>query len=908
MTANTSVNLEQRVIKKFYGRFKAEHAAFLKSIDGISDDEQLQSYATVTLSRLMFVYFIQSKGFLSADYLRRRLIESKARGKNRFYLDVVRPLFFDGFASGQGRRRPALKEMARAPHLETGPTPLDKIEQARGIKAHIPDCAFERAIDFFDQYHWRLDERHLSRDDEINTEVLGYILERHINQRQLGAYYTKEDVTGYIGRNTIIPSLFDAARRIFKGAFEEVCPAWLLLRADPDRYIYPSLKKGAELPLPDAIRARFDAGSPPGRASGPAPSAHGSPGESWREVLARRAHYEQVRARLARGEIRSVNGLITNNLDAVRFAQDAIESCESARTLAAFWQALEKITVLDPTCGSGAFLFAALKILEPLYGACLERMQALLSEPGWAGGKHISKEFKGFQEILRRAGPENSSDRHYFILKSIIRSNLFGVDLMEEAVEICKLRLSLKLLARLEPGDSAPGDSGPGDLGPEDRLASLLDIDFNIRAGNALVGFVSCETAGLGEQARTGLHNKREALKEALDSRLTREYAIEPGDKEAYEKWLASHKPFHWAVEFGEPVKGGGFDVVIGNPPYVSASKARRRYSVRGYQTGGCPDVYAWTMERACDLLRQGGRTGMIVPLSLSFSGDLNSCRELLFSRDGENWFSSFARIPAALFSFDVRVRNTIHIGHKTGEAHAQHTTRLHRWFESARPHLFDLLQYAPFTPERWRNRIPKFSANNLALAFEKALAQTRSTLASSLSSAPTPYALRFKKTAYNWLNFCRDLPPCYGGDGSSVPHTKFGSVYFEDERTRDLAFLLLNGKLAFAFWCVVGDDFDVTRWMFAEFPIDLRSLADCAQERLLGLAGEMEELMARNLSFKLNAGRRVGNYNLAKCREVTDKSDRVFAEHLGFQDAWADIELMYEQIVKTDFNDDPEG
>jgi hypothetical protein len=75
-----------------------------------------------------------------------------------------------------------------------------------------------------------------------------------------------------------------------------------------------------------------------------------------------------------------------------------------------------------------------------------------------------------------------------------------------------------------------------------------------------------------------------------------------------------------------------------------------------------------------------------------------------------------------------------------------------------------------------------------------------------------------------------------------------------------------------------------------------------------LGLAGEMEELMARNLSFKLNAGRRVGNYNLAKCREVTDKSDRVFAEHLGFQDAWADIELMYEQIVKTDFNDDPEG
>jgi hypothetical protein len=908
VTADASINLEQRVIKKFYGRFRAEHEAFLKSIGGIFDDDQLRSYATVLLSRLMFVYFIQSKGFLPADYLRSRLIESKARGKDRFYPDVIRPLFSNSFAFERGGRPPARKKTARASRVKTGQRPIDAIESARAVKARIPDAAFERAIDFFDQYHWRLDEGRLSRQDEINTEVLGYILERHINQRQLGAYYTKEDVTGYIARNTIIPSLFDAAGLIFKDAFGGAHAAWSLLQADPDRYIYPSLKKGVELPLPDGIRARFEGTSSAGRASGPAPSAYATPGESWREVLARRAHYEQVRARLARGDVSRVNDLITNNLDVVRFARDAIESCESARTLAAFWQALEKITVLDPTCGSGAFLFAALKILEPLYGACLDRMHTLLNEPARAGGKHISKELTGFQEVLRRAGHENSSGRHHFIVKSIIRNNLFGVDLMEEAVEICKLRLSLKLLARSEPGDLLHEGSAPGDLDPEGCVASLLDFDSNVRAGNALVGFASREAAGLGGPPLAATCANRQALREALDNRLAREYATDPRDKEAYEKWLASHKPFHWAVEFAAAINGRGFDVIIGNPPYVSASKVRRQYSVKGYQTASCPDVYAWTLERASDLLGPWGRTGMIVPLSLTFSGDLGSCRDLLFSRYGENWFSSFARIPAALFSFDVRVRNTIHIGHKARPAAAQHTTRLHRWFESARPHLFDLLQYAPFTPERWRNRVPKFSANDLALAFEKALAQTGSTLGASLCSTQTPYALHFKKTAYNWLNFCRDLPPCYGADGSSVPQTKFGSVYFEDDRTRDLAFLLLNGKLAFAFWCAVGDDFDVTRWMFADFPIDLRSLGGRERERLLGLAGEMEELMARNLSFKLNAGRRVGNYNLAKCRPVTDKSDHVFAEHLGFQGAWAAVELMYEQIVKTDFSDDPEG
>jgi hypothetical protein len=96
-----------------------------------------------------------------------------------------------------------------------------------------------------------------------------------------------------------------------------------------------------------------------------------------RREHARRTRFAETRATLENGEVREINDLITLNLDIRQFAQDLIERCEGPDLLRAFWKAIENVTVLYPTCGSGAFLFAALNILEPLYAACLARMRAL---------------------------------------------------------------------------------------------------------------------------------------------------------------------------------------------------------------------------------------------------------------------------------------------------------------------------------------------------------------------------------------------------------------------------------------------------------------------------------------------------------------------------------------------------
>ena len=87
-------------------------------------------------------------------------------------------------------------------------------------------------------------------------------------------------------------------------------------------------------------------------------------------------------------------------------------------------------------------------------------------------------------EILE--GIAQHPNREYFVLKSIIINNLYGVDIMEEAVEICKLRLFLKMVAQIENVK---------------RIEPLPDIDFNMLAGNTLVGYTTYDEV---EEAVTG--------------------------------------------------------------------------------------------------------------------------------------------------------------------------------------------------------------------------------------------------------------------------------------------------------------------------------------------------------------------------------------------------------------------
>ena len=350
----------------------------------------------------------------------------------------------------------------------------------------------------------------------------------------------------------------------------------------------------------------------------------------------------------------------------------------------------------------------------------------------------------------------------------------------------------------------------------------------------------------------------------------------------------------------------GGFDVVIGNPPYVSRKKVAESYTTKGFRTEGCPDIYATVVERSVNVCRVDGRTSMIVPLSLAFSSGFASLRSHLYEECDSLWFSSFGRIPAALFSFDTRVRNTIYLARKASRSPKRSfTTRLHRWFDSQRPILFDGLSYAPFSPSAFGGLIPKLSSSRLLQEFESLLEGSGYRLQNELTPSRQGHHLHFKQTAYNWLTFCVDQPPVYDAGNNLIPQTGYGAGTFRDASVRDASMLFLNGKLAFVWWIAIGDDFHLTLSNFVSAPIGPGQLSDNQRNQLIALLPDLESAMNENVVFKLNAGKNIGNYNLARCRQVTDKSDKVWLDALGLGDLWEEIELEHTLLVRTSFDDE---
>lgn len=192
----------ERVTKKFYKDFKEHLEWFVKQIKGVDHENDRRWYASVILNRLMFVYFLQYKGFVDGNqnYLQDKL--AQYQGKD-FYKAFLCLLFFEGFAKAAPNRSPeAVELLGNIKYLNGGLFLEHRIEKENTIA--IANEAFERTLALFQRYSWNLDDSPGGQDDEISPSVLGYIFEKYINQKEFGAYYTRPEITEYLCDRTFI--------------------------------------------------------------------------------------------------------------------------------------------------------------------------------------------------------------------------------------------------------------------------------------------------------------------------------------------------------------------------------------------------------------------------------------------------------------------------------------------------------------------------------------------------------------------------------------------------------------------------------------------------------------------------------------------------------------------------------
>lgn len=646
-----------------------------------SNKKDANTFSVIFMNRLIFIKFLEEKGAVVPKNILSILMEKyeSSGTSGTFYETYLKPLFYDVFnksvtnRSENAKKNPLYNQISYLNgglFRETLVNEKDYNIEDDGVELVIKELLKKYKFSFNSDSN-RINQqcqdstpfqpdpnfnRSLSR---INPDILGYIFEKTINyiagtgtnqQKNQGAYYTPNDVVEFIIEHTLTPVIF---RKMVEGLKNT---GW----SDIDLKGYKSI----------------------------------------RDIL--------------------------NDLP------------KNPKHIKAMVESIGTIKVLDLACGSGHFLTAVL--------AEILRVE---------------------EHLLRTIN--NNVDR-YNLKKDIIAKNIFGVDIDDNAVEITRLRLWLSVIEEIEI---------------KEDVDTLPNIDFNIVVGNSLIGNLNEKLihplTGLSEEPYikeiiedlkphygkeiTEIENllKQRKFEDTIKAyeRLTKIYTSKTDEdtvkvreilikirEKLYElinnsyisflhdnanlsstkydlisKELQNIRPFHWSIDFGYVLQEGGFDVIVGNPPYIedrnyteaenhiikclNRQKIKKKYKRQAnknsekktegtplfYVSKDCGNTYAYFIERSIKLLKNDGKFGFIVPLSLASTERMRSIRDFIINNSCDVKYYNFDDRPGKIFSGLEDCRSNILITEKGSGVNNVTTNKYNRWFSSDRPQLFKNLE-----------------------------------------------------------------------------------------------------------------------------------------------------------------------------------------------------------------------
>lgn len=540
------------------------------------DDKLVRDYIKKMMGRIVFLYFLQSKGWLAGNlhYMHDLFYDASDEVKGDFLDKVLEPMFFGLLNTKPEDRSSAplvngvgvkfIPNADEIPYLNGG---LFQQEQIDEVDSVFPTGMFQSLFDFFDSYNFTIDEND-PNDAEVGVdpEMLGKIFENLLeDNKDKGAFYTPKEIVRYMCQESLTAYL----------------------------------QTGIE----DA----------------------------------------DVKEHIA-------NFVKTNDVEKLGGA-----SSEFAMSID---RKLIDVKICDPAIGSGAF---PMGLLRELY-ACRKSIEI-------------------FEE-------DNAAD----IKRHIIQNNIYGVDIEKGAVDIARLRFWLALII------------------DEKEPMPLPNLDFKIMQGNSLLeSYKGVDLDVTSKKLKTGKDTKKtrgvlslgfeetdvqKTIQDLVKSYFSiTDHTLRAQRRQQIDKYVKDYikicaegnhevqdavdeleipndQFFLWHTYFADVFEQGGFDIVIGNPPYgVSIKDDYRKAVVASW--GNVPDyeIYYYFMVLAAPLLKEKGIMSYIIPNTFLFNTFAKHFREMLVEKWNVLEILDCTKFP--IFESAV-VRNAINLFQKDSEGSKQ--------------------------------------------------------------------------------------------------------------------------------------------------------------------------------------------------------------------------------------------
>ena len=474
------------------------------------DDKLVRDYVKKMFGRIVFLYFLQRKGWLNGNRRYMHDLFALSNKKDNFLDGVLEPLFFEVLNTDKPYRTAEAKSLPgceNIPYLNGGLFAKDNVDDRTCI---FPERLFSRLFDFLDSYNFTIDEN--DTDDAeigIDPEMLGRIFENLLeDNKDKGAFYTPKEIVSYMCNESIIAYL--------TGALPEI----------------------------DAV------------------------------------------------------GIceLVENLNPVKL---------SDKEKVAIRRKLQSVKICDPAIGSGAFPMGLVNILSKLY-------------------------------VAMKADTDTSKMKRH-----IMEQNIYGVDIEKGAVDIARLRFWLAMIVE------------------EKEPMPLPNLHFKIMQGNSLLeSYNGIDLSDLTKvnTIKTSLFDSEDSEREDLVSALKLYYKTSDHSQrkklfneitDNVRRQLLSKEIilpsgmdpsanadfFLWHTWFTDVFANGGFDIVIGNPPYISTkgvSAKDKKLFMREY--GFSDDTYNHFFFRGLDLCKKNGCLTYITPKTFWTTQTKRNLRDLILS------------------------------------------------------------------------------------------------------------------------------------------------------------------------------------------------------------------------------------------------------------------------------------